>query len=332
MNESMKIGLKPGSQNTCMAWRDDERKIQFKPTKTCVWYPKSILQKRIYSEPVVGEEATLHADADYPLNLGLVEKETGFQQIKDILKKLNIPQCSDMVIASPAMEINKGKMLLSKAVDEISNPNRMWMLSEALCSAVYVLDDPNKIKEGTYIVANLGSSTLEFGCFHEAETVHLSAHSETSGDNVDKKIMTRIQNTIGDAMITQKEARDQKEKSSLTTPKQFIVRGQNRDGIVETEVCDEIIEPLRDYANSASEIIKKELKIIHPEIRKAALENPLIVSGGMSNIEGLPELIIEKLNEKMNWKFDLLYSEKHNSHIAPAIGALLLAEAIANEE
>lgn len=328
---SEKIGFKPGSQNSCTARRGKGNKIQTDCKKTCVRYPKTILQKTGKGR-IVGDEAEGHKDSKYPLNLGLIESQEGIQQMKHILEAFNIPMGSDMVIASPAMEITEGKQWLTKAVDEVCTPNRIWMVSEALCSAVTILKDANKIKDTTHMVANLGSSTFELGCFQGTNIVHLSAHSEAGGNIVDSKIMNKIQGAIGDAMITLKDARDYKEKASLTEPKTFIVKGQTRDGITEGAVKDEITTPLKEYVVAVCEVIKKELKIINPQIRKAALENPIIISGGMSNIEGLPELITSTLSETLHYNINTDYLKDGSAHIAPAIGALMLAEAIAEEE
>jgi len=326
------IGLKPGSQNTAVASRN-ESKIVTNVIKTCIRYPRnSLLNQTAALKPMVGDEAANFADAKYPLNLGLVETQEGTQQIMEIFKCLEIPQGSDIVVASPAMEINEGQMRLADAVKEVFHPNKLYLVSEALCSNIYLLmnqgiiQNPNDLLSKTILSANLGSSTFEFGCFDQTDTVHLSAHSEAGGNIVDEKIFTRIQSSLGDAFITLPDIRAMKESCSLTEIRQFEVKGQNRDGIVVKMVSKEVTEPVMDYVNIVAEIIKKELKSISPQIRRSAFEMPLAISGGMANIEGLPELLTEALEIKLNYPIKTIYSKEKNSHMTAAIGALMLCE------
>ena len=330
--ETIKIGLKPGSQNTCIAMRTPEGTISTKCIKTAIYYPRTLLQEQSAEPPLIGEEALLHAGALMPLNLGLVETEDGVQQIKDILTSLALPQDADMVLASPAMEINEGKNRLIHAVDEVCSPKSMFEFSEGVCSAAYILGNAEKLKDTTMLVANLGSSTFEFACIHEANTIHLTAHSDISGNNVDEKIRHRIQNSIGDAMITIKDVREIKETTSLKEPKTFKIKGQTRNGIVEQEINNEVLLPLTDYVERVCETIKHEIRTIKPELRKRALENPLIIAGGMANIDGLPESIEDTLSLMLNYPIKIAYSKSRDNHIAPAIGALMLAEALAKEQ
>ncbi len=332
---NINIGLKPGSQNTVVAVRNEKRteEITTKTIKTCIRYPKNNLLKPTTLKPMVGDEAAKFADAKYPLNLGLVETQEGLQQIIEIFQSIEIPQGSDIVVASPAMEINEGQTMLADAVKEVFHPNKLYLVSEALCSNIYLLmnqghiGDPNDLLSKTILSANLGSSTFEFGCFDQTDIVHLSAHSEAGGNIVDEKIFTKIQNAIGDAMITLPDIRAMKEACSLKEAKEFEVKGQNRDGIVVKTVSHEVTEPVREYVNTVAEIIKKELKSISPQIRRSAFEMPLAISGGMVNIDGLPELLTDALEDKLNYPIKTIYSQEKNSHMTAAIGALMLCEA-----
>lgn len=332
------IGLKPGSQNTVVASRI-ESVILTKAIKTCVRYPRNALINKIaVPKPIVGDEASKFADAKYPLNLGLVETSEGMKQIIEIFKSLeiDIPHGSDIVIASPAMEINEGKMRLADAVKEVFHPNGVYLVSEALCSNIYLLinqgmiHDPNDLMSKTILSANLGSSTFEFGCFDQTDTVHLSAHSEAGGNIVDEKIFMKIKNSIGDAMISLPDVREMKEGSSLKEQREFEVKGQTRDGIVVKTVSEEVTEPIKEYVNMVAEIIKRELRNISPQVRRSAFEMPLAISGGMANIEGLPEELTNVLNDKLNYPIKTIYSTEKNSHMTAAMGALMLCEAVGN--
>ncbi len=64
-----------------------------------------------------------------------------------------------------------------------------------------------------------------------------------------------------------------------------------------------------------------------PQIRRSAFEMPLAISGGMANIDGLPELLTDALEDKLNYPIKTIYSQEKNSHMTAAIGALMLCEA-----
>ncbi|MFA4870835.1 MAG: hypothetical protein WC623_21740 [Pedobacter sp.] len=315
--------------NTAIALRNGDG-IETKTTRTCVRYPKDLSGKEL--SPVVGEPASLFADAQFPLNLGLVETDEGIRHTKDILASFDIPQGMNIILAAPAVEIAKGEKRLAQAVKEVCLPTKIRMFSECLASAVAVLNDPKLILDSAFFSINLGSSTTEFGCFNSGTKEHLSAHSETSGNRVDHAIRSRIERSVGDSMFSLHDIQIMKESSSLKSPKTFKVPGFSRHGKIEKDVCEEIIIPLQEYANGVASFVADEIySNVQPRVRKLALDEPIIISGGMANIEGLPELIIEKLSERTKCRIEFK-SSGTNNHIAPAIGALLLCEEIMKED
>ncbi len=333
MDNTKCIGIKVGSLNTAIAYRDENGEIKNNFKRTCIRYPKDFIHGHM--KPIVGEEAFGFDDTYQPLHLGVIESDEGIQQTIDILDTFRIPPNADLIVlASPAMEINEGKKRLVKAIDSVASPKNIRECSEGLCSAIYILNNPN-ILSSTFFTLNLGSSTTEFGCISEGEVIHLSAHGEVSGNTVDVSIENRIRNSISGAMFAPSEICKMKEKTSLKNPTEFIIRGTSRKGFIEAKISNEIISSINEYSEMVVDIVQNEIlnsNKVTPSIRKKAIEMPLIISGGMSNVEGLPELIISKLNEKINYNFAVEYPKNHDGHIAPAIGALILAEEITKEE
>lgn len=326
------VGLKIGSQNTAMAVREDGE-IKTKCIKTCIMYPKNISANAPPSPPIIGDKASEYAEAIYPLRLGVVKTDAGVKQTKDILSTLGIPEAPNVVVATPAIEINEGKRRLIKAISEVCGYKNALNFSEGLCSAAYITDKVKELLESTFLSINMGSTTTEFGCVHQMKMIHLSAHAEISGDKLDNIILNHIRNSMGDVMLNIKDVRQIKEAASLTDPKETIVKGWTPDGIMEQLVKDEIYEPIKDYAWGVATLIKNEtIGSIDPQIRRFALERPLVISGGMANIEGLPELIGAILSEKSKFTFEIAYSKRKDSHIAPSIGALMIAEAVTEEK
>ncbi len=322
------IGLKVGSLNTALAFRN-EFGIETKHTRTCIRYPNSILKSGML--PIIGDEATKYADAKYPLALGIIEKEEGIQQTADILRTLDIPRESDIVLASPAVEMLEGKKRLAQAVKKVSNYNRLWVFSEGLCASVNVLKSPGAILGSTFFGINMGSTTTEFGCFSEGRIEHLSAHPEFCGNRVDNDILLKLRNAIGDIIVTDKEVRELKETANLKRPQPFILKSMTRGGIIEHTVTNEITKPIEVFVDGVAELIKKEIiSNVRADIRVSSLNNAVVISGGMTNIVGLPEALKEALSKKLNFDIEVKYLEMDN-HISPSIGGLLLCEEIVKE-
>lgn len=332
------IGIKIGSLNTAISLRSDgEIVTQFK--RTCIRYPKDTIHNRQLS-PIVGEEATPFSDVQFPLNLGLIETDEGIQQTKDILSVFNIHKGGNIIAAAPAVQITEGSERVIQVINEIFEPNTASLYSEGLCSSVCILKSPMKILESTFYCLNLGSSTFEFGCFNEGETSYLSAHAEASGNKVDRSILNKISSSIGEPIISEKEARDIKEQSSLTNPKTFKINGFTRKGIVEKQINEEVLSALKEYIELVVDIADNEIHNVPSDARRMAFRiskdstkpMPLVISGGMSNIEGLSKLVCDGLSDRLNHKFDFVSPKIGMAHLAPSIGALILAEEITKEE
>lgn len=329
----MEIGIKCGSLRSAVSYRNGkEIKTDYK--HTCIRYPKNFIRGK--EQPIVGDAAYGYEDTISPLHLGVVESEEGTQQVIDILSTFNIPKNSDLIIiSSPAVEITENKRRLVQAIETVASPKDIREFSEGLCSAIYILKDPSKILSSTFFSLNLGSSTTEFACISEGEIIHLSAHGEVCGNSVDEAIGNNIRNSVSGAMFSQGDICTIKEAHSVSVPREVTIRGTTRKGFIEVPVFNEITTAIDSYVENVTNLVQSEIlnsSKITPAIRKKALEMPLIVSGGMSNMTGLPELLISELNKKINFNFDVKYPENRDGHISPAIGALMLAEEITKEQ
>lgn len=320
-----KIGLKIGSQITAIARRNEEGKTEVTSIKTCVRYSKGIVKKDGVGFKV-GENAAEYDDAIFPLELGVVETDEGVKQLIDILTTIQLPFGASMVLASPAVQMKEGNDRLAQAIKQVYKTDDIVMFSEGLCSAVH-LSSMDFINTSAIFSLNLGSSTLELGCFNEGNEIHLSAHPEVCGNRVDKEIAKRVGNLVGDAIVSIKRIREMKEDTSLIDPKTYTVEGMTRHGKKEAQVSDEIILPLKEYAENVATIFCGEvIGAVNTTIRNMALKSPLFISGGMSNIPGMPELIGDLINEKMHHKFEICCSHEKDNHLTAAKGALLIAE------
>ncbi len=322
------IGLKVGSQNTVAALRENGTdEIKTRAIKTCVKYSSKTFKNLGTRPPTIGDEAVKYADAVWPLSFGIIKSDEGIQQTIDILKTLEIPTGADIVLASPAMEMTDGKDRLSRAVKQAAEFDRMWVFSEGVCSVVEITCKPDIVRDSTFFSVNLGSSTTELCCSAEGVVKHLSAHSDMSGNRVDHDILNRVRKSVGEEITIQK-AREMKENASLGKVRTFQVQPLTEEGYRDFEVSAEVTDPLHEYVLSIVNIIQKELyRNVDPIMRETALEQPMFISGGMANIDRLPESIAQVLSEKMHREIKVAHSGDKKSHMAPAIGALMLCEA-----
>jgi hypothetical protein len=319
------IGIKIGSQITAIARRTEEGTIEVTHIKTCVRYSKGVVKKG-GADFKVGEAAAEYDDAIFPLELGVVETEEGVKELTDILSTIQLPSGASMVMASPAVQMKEGNDRLAKAIKQVYKPEHLVMISEGLCSAVH-LSSTDFINTSAIFSLNLGSSTLELGCFNEGNEIHLAVHPEVCGNRVDKEIAKRVGNLVGDAIVSIKRIREMKEDTSLIDPKTYIVEGMTRHGKKEAQVSDEITLPLKEYAENVATIFCEEaIGAVNTTIRNMALKSPLFISGGMSNVPGMSELIGNLIQEKMNHKFEICSSQEKDNHLTAAKGALLIAE------
>jgi hypothetical protein len=325
MKEIKPIGMKIGSQITAIACRDEDGKIDITSIKTCVRYSNGFVKKGSASFKV-GEDAAEYDDAIFPLALGVVETEEGVKQLIDILSTMQIHSGASIVLASPAVQMKEGNDRLAHAIKQVCQPQSLTMFSEGLCSAVH-LSSLDFINKSAIFSLNLGSSTTEIGCFNDGDEIHLSAHPEACGNRVDKEIAKKVGNLVGDAIISIKSLREMKEDTSLIDPKTYTVEGMTRHGKKEAQVSDEIILPLKEYAANVATIFCGEvIGGVNTTIRNMALKSPLFISGGMSNVPGMPELIGDLIYEKMNHRFEIRCSQEKDNHLTAAKGALLIAE------
>lgn len=332
-DEIPNTGVKIGSTVTAIAQRDQDGKIILQEGRTCIWYPDSVI-KTSADKIIVGEEATKIDDAINPMKWGVVKNEEGIKHTADILRYLHMPTHGRVVLASPAVQMKDGNDRLSMAIRDVCTPHngKIRMFSEGLCSAVYI-GGMETIKESTIFTLNLGSTTFEVGAFKRINQKHLSAHSEVSGNRVDAKIRTLVSNVSGDAIITDWDIRNMKETASLVDQETFQINAMTNGGRKTIEVLDEVLLPIGDYARSVAGIFCEEVfETIDTTIRNQALKSPLYISGGMANIPGVTDRIIDIINERLNIRFELATSKDGDNHTIAAKGALMLAEAIAEEE
>jgi hypothetical protein len=79
-------------------------------------------------------------------------------------------------------------------------------------------------------------------------------------------------------------------------------------------VCMEVLKH-QIYAGNVATILCGEVTgAVNTTIRNMTLKSPLFISGEMSNVQGMPELIKYLIYEKMQYKFERRCSQEKDNH------------------
>ncbi len=267
-----------------------------------------------------------HIKTIYPLNRGIITTEENKQLLIKILEHTKIPKFSKIVCAAPESELETGKNMLKEAIIKALSPDKELILyPECFCGAVAHMGVDNAVND-FFTTLNLGSTSVGLGIFSAGENKILTSFTDTSGCLVDERILIRLNNVYGSLVTNVAQIQRIKESFNMKLDSQF----SPIDVIIEKEQktisCDaEIRYELDLYAKEIAEIYTRTFTSPNSNaFRYNMINSPIVLTGGMSNIVGLSELIKTHIDNQINSNIDLKVVEK--GHISPAIGAFKLAK------
>ncbi len=333
-NEEVKqtIGVKIGSTYSVSAVRGGLETPVTNMIKSCL-SPVTDPDTKVINDMYIGVE---RPDSVFPLDKGIIEKDEQIPLTIAIINKLNVPHGALVVAAVPALELVEGRERLKTALREALKPFKMVFSPEVYCGAVVALgytevNGKRKLKalHSDFLALNLGSTTLEILVALHGERKYLNAFTKVCGNKVDFELFDMLHNTFGKVLITMPEIRQMKEQFNMTSPKEVIVNVMTQsDGIKRVSVQKVVQTMLDKYVTDVSELLVTILKnTLTPETIAQVLDTPIVLTGGMGNIPGLPERVEKKLRELLHYN-KVTVLKQVDGHIAPAIGALTLANEI----
>jgi len=273
-----------------------------------------------------------HINNVYPLNRGIItatdklSAEENKQLLIKILEHTKIPKFSRIVCAAPESEMESGKGLLKEAIIKALSPDKELILyPECFCGAVAHMGVDKAVND-FFSVLNLGSTSVGIGIFSAGEKKLLTSFTDTSGYLVDERILIRLNNIYGSLVTNITQIQNIKEKFNMKIEPQFspidIIIGKEQ----KTISCDtEIRYELDLYAKEIADIYTRIFTSPNSnDFRYNMIKSPLVLTGGMSNIIGLSEIIKMHIDNQINSNIELHVVE--NGHISPAIGAFKLAK------
>lgn len=332
LSNTQTIGVKIGSTYSVLAVRGGLETPVTSVIKSCVSTVTDPDTKNVSSVDIGIERP----DSIFPLSKGIIENDKLIAPTIAIIKKLNAPPLTRVVAAIPALELIEGRDRLKKALRDSLTPLKMVLSPEVYCGAVNLLgyidvNGARKLKalHSDFIALNLGSTTLEVLIALHGKRVYLNAFTGVCGSMVDYQILDTVQNKFGKVLTTMPEIRDIKEKFNMNDPKeiQFNVMTQN-DGVVQVSGTSTILAVLDRYVfDVCTQLVTILKNTLSPEVIAQVLDTPIVLTGGMGNIPGLSERIEQKMRDFLHYdKITVL--KQTDGHIAPAIGALTLANEI----
>jgi len=330
--QNQTIGVKIGSTYSVSAVRGGLESPVTKVIKSCV-SPVTDPDTNVINETYIGVE---RPDSVFPLDKGIIENDDRIPLTMAIINKLEAPSMSLVVAAIPALELVDGRERLKKALRESLKPLKMVLSPEVYCGAVnalgyYEVGGKRKLKalHSDFLALNLGSTTLEVLIALHGERKYLNAFTSVCGNKVDYELFDMLHNSFGKVIITLPQIREMKEQFNMAKPKEIIVNVMTQsEGVRRVPVQRVFQTVLEKYVLDVSNVLVSLLKnTLTPETIAQVFDTPIVLTGGMGNIPGLAEGIERNMRELLHYE-KITVLKQVDGHIAPALGALTLANEI----
>lgn len=325
---NLPVGIKVGSTYACASVFDgtEQKNVVI---KSCIRHIRDPITNEV-KETIVGEDTP---DAVFPLDKGIIESDDNIAPVIAIIEKLGIPKFARVVAAVPAVEILNGKERLKQAIGSALAPRKLVLFPEVFCGAVNAMGmieagGERKLKalNSNFLAVNLGSTTTEVLIFLNGTRVYLNAFTKVSGNRVDHLLNDTLQNSLGKVIITLPMVRDIKEKFDLNSPHEVKFNVLTKGGMREEHVYKPVLGVIYTYIKEVADLLKSILvNTLDPETIAQVLDNPVVLTGGMGNIKGLPEQLERQLRIALNYQ-GVSVLKQENGHVAPALGALALTD------
>ncbi len=323
------IGVKVGSMYSCGAVPEVGTDVpRTTVVKSCITYVRDPINSQV-TEIIIGTETP---DSIFPLDKGIIESDDALEPTGEILDKLELPSDAYVVAAIPANEIMHGRHRLRQALMKALNPNKIVLVSEIYCGAVKSLGFMNsgdesvlKAFHSSFLAINLGSTTTEILVIIRAKKKYLNSFTDVNGNQVDHDLYEAIQNNLGKVIITLPEVRAIKEAYSLKHPQDIMFKVMTKNGMTEQYTGKPIVNALKTYVSRVASLTTRILtNTLERETIAQILKSPIVLTGGMGNIEGLPEALEDELRSQLHYEY-LTCMKQTDGHIAPCLGALMIA-------
>jgi hypothetical protein len=330
------VGVKLGSTRTVIALpTDDGSAIRTIRTLTCM---------ASYEDPLTGEEKYLYGEdaaREYPdrvqfmLRSGLPEDEDRAEMTAQFFEALidsyDIPEDSAVVYAIPTIDNPAGLENLQDVIENSSiGGTLMESYPESLCGSIPAFGEGLEAIEEIFIAVNMGSTNLESSAYRRGEQIAPSTTGSITGNEVDRMIANHVEEeTQGRVNIDITTAREYKETHAdfdSFEPFTDIIQqpgGGSHEFTIERSVMDAVNEYLDDAVEEFANSFLAQLANDNMKIYQLALDQPVVLTGGMACIPGIVDEFEKRVEEQLGRDIDAVTADR------PELAATLGAQRIA---
>ncbi|WP_336002474.1 hypothetical protein [Halorientalis halophila] len=306
------VGVKLGSTRTVIALPDGDGGLETIRTLTCL---------ATYDDPITGEERVLYGDeaateypdrAEFMLRSGLPEDDDRAELTKKFFDALiaehEVPEDSVVVYAIPTIDNEKGLANLESVIEESAIGGELVQsYPESLCGSIPALGEDLQAIEEIFCSVNMGSTNLEASAYRRGEQLAPFATGAVTGNEVDRMIENNVEEeTQGRVNIDKTTAREYKEEhADFVDFEPFTdVIQQPGGGAHEFTIERSVMDACNDYLDEAVDEIANtflpELANDHMKVYKLALDQPVVLTGGMACVPGIVGEFEERLSDELN--------------------------------
>lgn len=335
------LGVKVGSTRTAVAESGGNQPVVHEALTCLATYDDALTGEE---QIVFGEEAA----AEYPdrvrymLRSGLPEDDESAELTGTFLREFaetqGLSENTAVVLAIPTIDNPEGlERLQSALADSPIGGAGIRSFPESLCGAIPALGDGLEAVNETFIGLNMGSTNLEASAFRRGEQLESYATGAVTGTRVDRQIASNVEEeTQGRVNIDLQTAREYKEAHAdfdNYEPFTDVIQqpgGGTYEYTIETSVTDAVDEYLDEVVDHVANVFLARLANEHVKIYRQALDQSIVLTGGMAAIPGIVDAFSDRLAAEMGREVEATAPPAPNE--AAAVGAYRIAQRLLDLE
>lgn len=301
-DETICVGIDLGTSRSSISASNGERHV----VDSYVGWPVDMVARKVIKKPVlIGGEALEHrsmVDLRRPLENGVIKdgSERDANAVQELLRHL----------VSLVGVQNNGKRRKLRAVVGVpaeamqTSRLRIRTAMDGIADTVMLVSEPFAVAYGTEsllhaMVIDIGAGTADI-CVMQGRypTEDDQRTLPNAGDSIDQRLLRALQEHHPHAQFSIHTVRAWKEKSAFVgEPKQRVVVTTAADGKpIEIDITDDMRAACESIVAPIAEAARDLVSRVEPEYQQRVLKN-IVLAGGTSLIDGLPEALKNALSE-----------------------------------
>jgi hypothetical protein len=335
------VGVKLGSTRTVIVYPSpDGEDTETVRTLTCLATYEDVLtgeERILYGE----EAATEYPDTvEFMLRSGLPEDEESAESaatfFTELLKSNDVPENSAVVYAIPTIDNEAGLANLESVVEGSHiGTELVRSYPESLCGALPAFEDGLGAINDIFVTINMGSTNLEVCAYRRGEQLVPLSTGSITGNEVDRRVANYVEEeTQGRVNIDLTTAREYKEEHAdfeAFEPFTDVIQqpgGGSHEFTIEHSVMDACDEYVDEVVDEVANSFLPELANSYMKVYQLALDQPIVVTGGMACLPGIAAEIERRLTDELQRDVEIVRADRPD--LAAAEGAHEIANHLAD--